>query len=72
LVRKAYYEYISGPRFGRFYVQRSDLSKQSHKPKLQSRFPSGPTGQFLTFLLPPTCIGAVPYRAQKHDIASDV
>src|SRR6266849_7597124 len=42
-------------------LQRPHLPKQSNKSKLQSRFPSGPIGQFLAFLLPPTCIGAVPW-----------
>jgi hypothetical protein len=47
--------------------QRPHLAKQSNKPKLQSRFPSGPIGRFLAFLLPPTCIGAVTCKnTQKH------
>ena len=43
-----------------FYVQRPHASKQSNRPKVQSRFPSGPTGRFRPFLLPPATIGTVP------------
>lgn len=60
------YEKKSDSKFVvRFYVQRPHLAKQSNKPKLQSRFPSEPTGQLLTFLLPPACIGAVPCKKYK-------
>jgi hypothetical protein len=51
------------------YVQRPHLEKQLNKPKLQLRFPSAPISQFLAFLLPPTCIGAVPCKSNKYDMA---
>lgn len=49
-------------------LQRPHLPKHSNKPKLQLRFPSGPVGQFLVFLLPPTCIGAMPCKNTKRDM----
>ncbi len=48
------------------YVQVPQLPKQSHKPWLQSRFPSCPTGRFAAFLLPPTCIGTVPCKNTQN------
>jgi hypothetical protein len=49
-------------------LQRPHLPKHSNKPKLQLRFPSGPVGQFLVFLLPPTCIGAMLCKNTKRDM----
>ena len=61
-MKKKWYE-VCGVRF---YAQRPHVEKQSNKPKLQSRFPSEPTSQFLAFLLPPACIGAVPCKKNAN------
>ena len=42
-------------------IQRPHAEVQSNKPKLQSRWPSGPTSRFKVFLFPPAAIGAVAY-----------
>jgi hypothetical protein len=54
------------------YVQKPQSTKQLNKPKLQLRIPSAPISRFLAFLLPPTCIGAVPCKENKYDMTDMV